>query len=443
MRPPISLLCGLLAAVFWLLAAGPSRAVEVLRVKSPGGIEAWLVRDTLNPILSLRFVFRGGAALDPAGQEGLARMTVALLDEGAGDMDARAFRGEMEDRAIGLSFDASLDEFGGSVQTLTEHRDTAVRLLGLALAQPRFDADAVGRVRSQILARIRRESENPDTVAQARLFAEMFPGHPYGRRTRGTLESVAAIGVGDMRRFGRERLARDTLIVGAAGDITPDELGRLLDAAFGALPAQAAPARVEETAPKLNARAIVVKTKVPQSAVAFAGPGLKRDDPDFYAAFVLNHILGGGGFTSRLYAEVREKRGLAYSAGTSLHPLRHAALTIGGAGTANARVKETIAVVRAEWNRLADDGVAAGELDDAKTYLTGSFPLRLTALSAIAGMLAAMQLDNLGLDYLDRRNDYIRAVTSESVARVARRLFDPARLLVVVAGEPDGLVSAD
>ncbi|MEK7820987.1 MAG: insulinase family protein, partial [Pseudomonadota bacterium] len=219
---------GLLAAVVLLFAATPARAVDVVRVKSPGGIEAWLVRDTLNPILSLRFVFRGGAALDPAGKEGLARMTAALLDEGAGDMDARTFRGALEDRAIGLSFDASFDEVGGSLQTLTEHKDTAVRLLALALSQPRFDGDAVQRVRSQILARIRRDSENPDAIAQVRLFDELFPRHPYGRRTRGTLESVPAIGVEDMRGFVRGRLARDSLIVGAAGDVTPDELGRLL-----------------------------------------------------------------------------------------------------------------------------------------------------------------------------------------------------------------------
>lgn len=438
-----SLFGGLLAAAVLLFAATPARAVDVVRMKSPGGIEAWLVRDTLNPILSLRFVFRGGAALDPAGKEGLARMAAALLDEGAGDMDARTFRGALEDRAIGLSFDASFDEVGGSLQTLTEHKDIAVRLLALALANPRFDSDAVQRVRSQILARIRRDSENPDAIAQVRLFDELFPRHPYGRRTRGTLDSVAAIGVEDMRGFVRGRLARDSLIVGAAGDVTPDELGRLLDAAFGSLPARATPASVADVVPNLSARTIVVKTKVPQSAIAFAGPGLKRDDPDFYVALVLNHILGGSGFTARLHEEIREKRGLAYSAGTSLHPLRHSALIIGGAGTANARVKETVDVIRAEWKRMADGGVRAEELEDAKTYLTGSFPLRLTALGAIAGILAAMQQDDLGVDYLDRRNDHIRAVTAESVARVARRLLDPARLLVVVAGEPDGLPGAD
>lgn len=426
-----------------LLAAAPSRAVEVLRVKSPGGIEAWLVRDTLNPILSLRFSFRGGAALDPSGKEGLARMTAALLDEGAGDLDAKTFRAELEDRVIGLSFDAGFDEFGGSLQTLTEHRETATRLLALALTKPRFDTDAVERVRSQILARIRRDAEKPDVQAQIRLFDEIFSGHPYGRRTRGTADSVKSIQVDDMRGFIRERLARDTLVVGAAGDIAPDALGRLLDDAFGALPAKAAPARVAEAVPKLSARTIVVPVKVPQSSIIFAGPGLKRDDPDYYAAYVMNHILGGGAFTSRLYMEVRDKRGLAYSTGTSLHPMRHSALVMGSAATANARAGETIDIVRAEWKRMAAGGVTAAELEDAKTYLTGSFPLQFTALGPIAGILVAMQLDNLGFDYIDRRNDLIRAVTAESVARVARRLLDPARLLVVAAGEPEGVRTAD
>jgi zinc protease len=246
-----------------------------------------------------------------------------------------------------------------------------------------------------------------------------------------------------LRRFVGARLARDVLVVGAAGDIAAAELGRLLDRTFGALPEKSAPARILEVAPKIDSRALVSRLKVPQSAIAFAAPGVKRDDPDYYAAYVLNYILGGGGFTSRLHEEVREKRGLAYSAGTSLHPLRHSALILGGAGTANARVKETLDVVRAEWRRMAEGGVSAGELEDAKTYLTGSFPLRFTTLGGITGMLLGMQVENLGPDYIERYNGLIRAVSAESVARVARRLLDPARLLVVIAGEPEGLASAD
>lgn len=443
MTKRLSLLGALAFAGLTLLAAPPAGAIEVQQVKSPGGIGAWLVQDKLNPIISLRFAFRGGAALDPEGKEGLARMVAALLGEGAGDMDAKAFRAALEDRSISLGFDSSFDEFGGSFQALTEHRDTAAGLLALALNRPRFDADALTRVRSQILARLRRDAENPDTVAQVRLFAEIFAGHAYGRRSRGTLESIPKIEAEDLRRYVGARLARDVLVVGVAGDITAAELGRLLDRAFGDLPAKSAPARIPEVAPKIDSRALVSRLKVPQSAIAFAAPGVKRDDPDYYAAYVLNYILGGGGFTSRLYEEVREKRGLAYSAGTSLHPLRHSALILGGAGTANARVRETLDVVRAEWRRMAESGASAEEIEDAKTYLTGSFPLRLTSLGGIAGMLLGMQIENLGPGYIDRYNGLIKAVSAESVARVARRLLDPARLLVVVAGEPEGLASAE
>ena len=443
MTKRLSLIVALAFAGLAFLAAPPAGAIEVQQVKSPGGITAWLAQDKLNPIVSLRFAFRGGAALDPEGKEGLARMAAALLDEGAGDMDAKSFRAALEDRSIGLSFDSSFDQFGGSLQMLAEHRDKAADLLALALTRPRFDADALTRVRSQILARLRRDAESPETVAQVRLFGEIFSGHPYGRRTRGTLESVPRIGPEDLRRFVNERLARDVLVVGVAGDITASELGQLLDRVFGALPEKSAPAQIPEVAPRIDSRTLVSRLKVPQSAIAFAAPGVKRDDPDYYAAFVLNYILGGGGFTSRLHEEVREKRGLAYSAGTSLHPLRHSALILGGAATANARVRETLDVIRTEWRRMAEGGVDAEELKDAKTYLTGSFPLRLTSIGAIAGILLGMQIENLGPDFVDRYNGLIEAVDAESVARVARRLLDPARLLVVIAGEPEGLTASD
>lgn len=414
-------------------------AVEVKRVVSPAGIEAWLVEDRANPIVSLRFAFRGGAALDPAGKDGLARMVSSLLDEGAGEMNSQAFQGALEDRAISMSFDAGFDSVGGSLRALNEHRATAFRLLGLALGQPRFDPEAVERVRAQTLTQLRRDAEDPGTVSQVRLFAGLFPGHPYGRRTLGTPDSVAAIAVDDLKQFIGERFGRDQLVVGVSGDIGPDELGALLDSTFGALPAKAKPTAVADVEPTFDGGVHVIRKPVPQSSIAVAAPGLKRDDKDFYATYVMNHILGAGGFTSRLYQEVREKRGLAYSAGTSAHPMQHAALILGGAGTANARVGETLAVFRAEWKRMADEGVTEAELQDAKTYLTGSFPLRFTSTGAVAGMLVAMQIDRLGIDFLDRRNDYIRAVTQADIARVARRLLDPKKLTAVVVGEPEGI----
>ncbi|MCB2099909.1 MAG: insulinase family protein [Rhodobacterales bacterium] len=429
----------LLACVLLLPAAG-ARAVTVDRVVSPGGIEAWLVQDHTNPIIALRLAFRGGAALDPDDRQGLARMVAGLVDEGAGDLDSRTFQGILNDRSITLNFEAGRETFGGEMQTLTDRADLAFKLLGLALTQPRFDAEPVERIRQQILVNLKRADEQPSSIADNALMGALFPGHPYGRPSRGTAQGLAAVTVDDLRAFAANRFARDNLVIGVTGDITPERLAALLDEHLGALPAKATPWTLPDVAPDTGqAGTIVIRKPVPQSAITFAQPGLKRDDPDYYAAAVLNQILGGSSFTSRLYTEVREKRGLAYSVYTQLYPMDHAALLVGDAGTANARVKETLHQVRTEWERLATQGVTDEELADTKTYLTGSFPLRFTANDRIARMLVAVQLDDLGIDYFDRRNDLIAAVSKEDVNRLARRLLDPKRLVFVVVGEPEGL----
>lgn len=425
-----------LAAAVFVLYAVPAKATQIERVVSPGGIEAWLVEDHLNPIVSLHLAFRGGSALDPKGKEGLANMVSTLLDEGAGDLDSKAFQQTLEDNSITLRFSAARDSFGARVQTLTEYRDLAFDLLRQAMTKPRFDAEPVSRLRAQLLANLRHESEDADAIAGKTLMKALYPDHPYGRPTGGTAESVAAIQVADMRAFVKERLALDTLAIGVVGDITAKELAPLLDKTFGALPAKAAPWKVEDVAPKVAGRTIVIEKPLKQSNILFADRGLMRKDPDFYAAYVMNHILGGGGFTSRLYTEVREKRGLAYSVYTYLHPMDRSAIYAGGAGTANARVAETLKVVRDEWDKLAKDGVTEAELTAAKQYLTGSFPLRFTATERIASILVGMQTEDLGIDYLDKRNSYIEAVSLNDIRRVARKLLHPDDLTVVVVGQP-------
>jgi zinc protease len=413
-------------------------ASKVERVVSPGGIEAYLINEPSIPFLSLALHFKGGAALDPAGKEGLAYMVSGLLDEGAGDLDSQAFRTELEDRAIRLSFDAGRDGFTGQLKTLTEHRERAFELLRLALAEPRFDPEPVERIRSQIQADLRRRSEDPDYLVSLTWFDTALPGHPYGRPNRGTIESLATLTDGDLRGFVGDRLAKDNLIVGVAGDVTAEELGPLLDLAFGDLPDASAPVEIAEAGP-VAGETVIVRKDVPQSRVMFGQGGLPRADPDFYAAYVANHILGGGGFTSRLTDEIREKRGLAYSVYSYLYPMDHAPLWLGGVGTANAAVGESIRLVRQEVARMAAGEIDAAELADAKTYLTGSFPLRLTSNDQIAGMLVSMQVDGLGIDYLEKRNGYIEAVTLEDVRRAAARLYHPESLLVVVVGDPEGL----
>jgi zinc protease len=430
---------GLLVMVGALGAAPATHgASKVERVVSPGGIEAYLINEPSIPFLSLALHFKGGAALDPPGKEGRAYMVSGLLDEGAGGLDSQAFRTELEDRAIRLSFDAERDSFSGQLKTLSEHRERAFELLRLALVEPRFDPEPVERIRNQIQAELRRRAEDPDYLVSLTWFDTAFPGHPYGRPLQGTVESVATITGDDLRQFTRERLAKDNLTVGVAGDVTAEELGRLLDLAFGDLPDTSAPIEIADAEPA-GGGTVVVRKRVPQSWVMFGQEGLARADPDFYAAYVTNHLLGGGGFTSRLTEEVREKRGLAYSVYSYLYPMDHAPLWLGGVGTANAAVDESIRLVRHEVARMAAGEVGAEELADAKTYLTGSFPLRLTSNDQIASMLVSIQVDDLGIDYLEERNGYIEAVTVEDVRRVAARLYHPGQLLVVVVGDPTGL----
>ena len=429
-------------ALFLLLAAAsPAAAIEVQRVVSPGGIEAWLVEDHSNPIISLDMTFRGGAALDPVGKEGLANLVSGLIDEGAGDLDSQAFQGRLQDLSIGLSFSTGLDTFSGDLKTLTENRDTAFELLRLALNEARFDEEPIARIRSQILAGLARDSENPRVIVRRTLNKMLFPEHAYGRPVSGTTESVTGLTVKDLRRFTAERFARDVLVVGVVGDITANDLARLLDETFLGLPATAASVDLTDTTPSGKGGVVVVEKDLPQSVVVFGHEGIERADPDYYTAYVVNYILGGGGFSSRLYQEIREKRGLAYSVYTYLNPLDRAALVVGGVATQNERVSESLDLIRAEWRRMAEDGPSEEELRDAKIYLTGSFPLRFSSSGRISGMLIGMQLNYLGIDYLDRRNALIEAVTLDDARRVATRLYDADKLTVIVVGRPEGVTA--
>ena len=420
-------------------SVSPAQAVEVEKVVSAKGITAWLVRDSANPITSIRFSFRGGSSLDPAGKQGLATFAASVMDEGAGDLDSQAFQKELEDLSVSLRFDTGLDGFNGRLRTLNKHRDRAAELMRLALSSPRFDKEPTERVRAQLISGLRQSEQDPNTLASRAMFKTMFPAHPYAQPSGGSIEGISKIDAADLKMFVAARLARDNLTVGVVGDISKAELGQLLDRIFGGLPAKATAGTVTKTMPTTKAGVRIVDLAVPPSSIQWAQPGLLRSDPDFYAAYVLNYVLGGGGFVSRLYSEVREKRGLAYSVYSYLMPLDRAGAWVGGAATANARVSETLETVKAVWARMAAEGPTADELKNAKTYLTGSFPLRFTSSDRIAGMLVGMQEDKLGIDYIDRRNSYIEKVTLADVRRVAKNVLDPAKLSFVVAGRPEGV----
>lgn len=433
-------LCGLAAIALLALLPAPVHAIEVQEVTSPGGIKAWLVEDRSIPLISLSLAFRGGSVLDPAGREGTARLVSGLLDEGAGDLDSRAFQQRLNDLAIDWRFEAGIEEFTGSIRTLTEYRDQAFDLLRLGLTQPRFDADPVERIRGQLLSLLAGDAADPASIADRAWWHLGYPGHPYSRQSSGTQDGLKAVAAEDLRSYARRVFARDNLMIGVVGDIGAAELGPLLDKTFGALPAQGELKRPADAMPAAGAT-VIVDRDIPQSVVMFGHAGVKRDDPDFFAAFVMNHILGGGGFGSRLTTEVREKRGLAYSVDTNLVTLDHTGLIMGYVATQNERAADTLAILRQEWARLAAEAPTEKEIEDAKLYLTGSYALRFSSSQRIADILVAIQIQGFPADYFANRNSYIEAVTAEDVRRVARRLLDPDKLIVVVVGRPAGVTA--
>ncbi len=422
------------------LLAAPALATTIERVVSPGGIEAWLVHESAVPMIAIDFAFVGGAAQDAPGKGGTASLVASLLDEGAGDLDAKTFHARLERKAIELGFQAERDTLRGTLRTLTENKDEAFEYLRLAVTQPRFDQSDVEVIRAQILSMLRRATTSPTDIANLRWWQVAFADHPYGRPVNGTLESVPTVTIADLKDYTHRVLGRGNLKVAVVGDIDAKTVKVMLDRVFGGLPAQPELKPVPNVSPQGLGRRIVVKVDVPQAVLAFGGPGIARKDPDFMAAYIVNHILGGGAFSSRLYQEVREKRGLAYSVYDSLVWLNHSALFLGGTATRADRAGETLDVIDKEIHRLADEGPTADELAKAKAYLKGSFVLNLDTSSKIAALLVQLQLDGLGIDYFTRRPEMINGVTLEDARRVAKRMLDTG-MLVTVAGRPEGIAS--
>jgi zinc protease len=432
---------GIAIAILALVAfVTPAFATTIERVVSPGGIEAWLVHEPAVPLIAVDVAFVGGAIQDPAGKAGTANLVADLLDDGVGEFDSKTFHDRLERKAIELGFQAERDTLRGSLRTLTQNRDEAFEDLRLALTAPRFDPTDVEINRAQVLSTLRRATTSPSDIANVRWWQTAFAGHPYGRPVAGTLESVPIITIDDLKDYTRRVLARANLKVAVVGDIDAETLKPLLDRVFGALPREPELAPVATVSPQGLGRTVFVKLDVPQAVVTFGGPGIGRKDPDFMAAYVVNHILGGGSFSSRLYQEVREKRGLAYSVYDSLVWLNHTALFLGGTATRADRTGETVDLIEKEIHRLAANGPTADELAKAKDYLNGSFALNLDTSSKIAGLLVQLQRDDLDIDYFTRRPQMINAVTLDDARRVAKRLLDGG-LLVTVVGRPDGLVS--
>ncbi|MFZ1725995.1 MAG: pitrilysin family protein [Albidovulum sp.] len=429
----------LFAGFISLWLAWPALAnVKIEEITSPGGIKAWLVEEHSIPFTALEIRFNGGTSLDAPGKRGATLLMSALLEEGAGTLDSQGFAQAREALAADISFDAFDDGVSVSARFLTENRPEALALLKLALTDPRFDQDAIDRVRAQVGSIIRSDAKDPGDIS-GRTFDELaFGEHPYGSSRNGTIESISTLTRDDLVAAKAGAMARDRVYVSAVGDITAEELGTLIDDLLGGLPETGAPFPPHVDV-ALTGGVTLVDFASPQSVVTFGQSGIKRDDPDFFAAYLLNQALGDSGFAARLMEEVREKRGLTYGVSTYLVPMDLAETWQGSFASANEKVAEAIKVIRAEWAKAATEGLTEAELDAAKTYLTGSYPLRFDGNERIANILVGMQSEDLPTSYVTDRNAYIEAVTIDDIKRVAARLMKPENLRFVVVGRPVGL----
>jgi zinc protease len=420
-------------------AAVSSRAGRVQRVFSPGGIEAWLVEDHAVPLVALEFSISGGASQDAPDRPGIATLLAGLLDEGAGPHDAEAFHRALDDKAIHLSFSADRDHFSGHMQTLERNTDAAFDLLRLALNEARLDPEPMERVREQMAAALKRDLNDPEAMANRAFRAAGFPDHPYGRAVRGELGTLPSITRADLDRLRECAFARATLKIAAVGAIDAAALARHLDQVFGAWPELPELVTVPATSIANLGTRKVVDLDIPQTTIRFGRPGIHRRDPDFIPAMVVNYILGGGGLTTRLFHEVREKRGLAYSVYSQIQSFDRAAMLAGSTSTKNERAAESLAVIESEIRLLAGEGPSEAELDKAKKYLTGSYALSFDTSTKIAAQLVHLQQEGFDISYLDERNKLVEAVTLAEAKRVGERLFGDGALLVTAVGRPAGM----
>lgn len=427
-----------LAAMALVFAAPASAAVKIQEVVSPGGIKAWLVEDYTVPLVSVKFAFKGGSSQDPDGKSGLAKLMTGLFDEGAGDLDRDAFQDALDVSGAEMGFSAGIDEITGSMTWLAEREDEAVRLLTLAVNEPRFDEEPVERMKSQFLTSLIAKERDPNTLAGRQWREEIYGDHAYARDSDGTQDTMAGLTADDLRAFHRDQFARDNLLIAAVGAISPEQLGQRLDRIFGGLPEKAKLRDVPDLEPKLG-HTVHYDYPLPQTRLSLLYPGVEREDPRFFAAYLANHILGGGTFSSRLYNEVREKRGLAYGVGSNLSNLDHVSTWGIGTATRADRAAETLGIIREEVRQVAEEGVTQAELDAAKNFVVGAYAIaNFDSSASIAGTVLGLQLAGLPRDYIDTREETIRSVTLDEVNEEAKRLLSVEPSLLVVGPPLDG-----
>ncbi|MBN8544103.1 MAG: insulinase family protein [Alphaproteobacteria bacterium] len=434
------MLRNLIASLF-LLAPFAAQAVEVETTTLDRDVVAWYASNDTLPVVHIVLSFEGaGYASDPQDTLGLAQLTATMLLEGAGKYDALAFQEALEENAISIDTTVSADRLLVHIHTLKEHAPLAGKLVTLALTKPRLDGADIARIKAAQQSDLYRASESAEYRA-ARMFAQKaFANHPYANPKLGDAEGIARVSESDVRQFIDTYLTSGNLTVSAAGDVDDALLDDMLSPLIRALPNnETGVVGVANSSVQAQGTFIDDGMNVPQSTVLFAAPGIRRSDPEFYAAYLLMEVVGGGGnLTSRLNQELRQKDGLVYSVSAGLDEYRGAVLLNGALSTRNIKRDEAIERVKETLRDLYMKGVTTQECSDIKTFVKGNFPLQMDNTRSIASMLLTMQIFDLGEDYIAKRNDYFDAVSCSDMNRAAKTLLDPSRLLFIsVGGKPE------
>ncbi len=414
--------------------------VKVIDYKTELGLAGWHVETPDIPVLTISICFRNaGDKNDPEGLKGLTEFMCGMLDEGAGIYNSGNFKALLLEKNIRLSISQNSDSVFITLRSTKDNIKDLFDILTMILMAPRFDDDAMARVREQILTSLNQSLHSEGQVASDTFNQQAFKNHPYGRSTIVEIEGIKKIKREDIQKYLKERLARDQIKITSAGNLTVNELKNYLDNALKELPEKAVPSTVKDVEPIYTGDITVIPMDIPQSLILFYQPGIKRHDKDFYAAYVLNKILGDGGFKSRLWDEVRENRGLAYGIDSDLRWIQHSEYMVGSTATANANAGQVVEIIREQWRKVKESGVTQKEKDFVIERLTGAFPLGFSSTPQIVGLLNNYQQDDLEADFINKRNEMMRRVTLEDLNRLARNLIQPDKLSFIIVGKPEGL----
>lgn len=443
MRTPVrlDLRLAFAAALVGRLALGASAAAiaapagfEVERPRLANGVQLVLATQSSVPMVAIACLVDGGARLDPPGKAGLAGLTASLLGEGTKGRSSQEIARLVDSLGASLRTSAGQDWIEVGATVLARDFETGVDLIARSLREPTFPPEEVSRIRTEVLGELKASDDNPHMVAQRAFRKATFGNAPYGHPVDGTPEAVKRLSREDVVAFHRREIVPGRTLCAMVGDVSVERMREVATRLLGGWEAAGTPAAEPSPAPTPPARTVLVDMPVTQANIAIGQIGVARSSPDYFPILLMNHVLGGGGFTSRLMQKIRTEGGLAYGVSSSFASTRLPGPFQVVLQTKVASVAEAIRLVRGEIRRLHDEGATAEELEAAKDFLTGNFALRLDSSSKLAGFLAQVQYFGLGDDYVARYAERVRAVTVADVRRVAVEHLHPDALVEVVVG---------